>query len=124
MVKFALPRPRPVPAAERPNFANEASLRPPLRRALNLSSRLSMHSALTSYVELEWVGVGAALRVGGDAVVRPARVPPQPLQHEALVPHDDAATKVLPQRRALKEANKAKVELLLAESRRVRQGVI
>ena len=89
----------------RPNFANEASLRPPLRRALNLFSRLRMRgrTQLTSDVELEGVGVGAALRVGGDTVVRPARVPPQPLQHQALVPHDDAAAKVLPQWGALKD---------------------
>ena len=93
-------------AVVRPNFANEASLRPPpLGRALNLFSRLRMRgrTQLTSDVELEGVGVGAALRVGGDTVVRPARVPPQPLQHQALVPHDDAAAKVLPQRRALKD---------------------
>ena len=58
---------------------------------------------LTSDVELDRVGVGAALGVGGDAVVRPARVPAQPLQDEALVPHDDAAPQVLSQRRALKK---------------------
>ena len=62
-----------------------------------------VHQLLTSDVELDGVGVGAALGVGRDAVVRPARVPPEPLQDEALVPHDDAAPQVLSQRGALKK---------------------
>ena len=49
------------------------------------------------------VGGGCALVVGGEAVVVAGRVAVEVLQHEALVPHDDAVAEVLAENRSLGE---------------------